>query len=135
MDFNVYLLIVKLNLLLDGKSSHGIVFVWSDKLAPMITIEQRPCLAPEIQIMWEEQLVDPPIDFIKVFPVSQKIYFFGKPLLYSCLQFTVNFQSNSIFNICSPDNFSVLLTILEIEFGHVTWSDSVIFFGSLNNPP
>ena len=33
-------------------------------LAPMRTIEQRPCLAPEIKIMWEEQLVDPPMDDI-----------------------------------------------------------------------
>ena len=41
-----------------------IVFVWSDKLAPMRTIEQRPCLAPEMRIMWEEQLVDPPIGYI-----------------------------------------------------------------------
>ena len=41
----------------------NIVFVWSDKLAPERTIEQRPCLAPEIKIMWDKQLVDPPIDF------------------------------------------------------------------------
>ena len=41
-----------------------IVFVWSDKLAPFRTIEQRPYLAPEIKIMWEEHLVDPLIDNI-----------------------------------------------------------------------
>ena len=28
------------------------------------TREQRPCLVPEIKIMWEEQLVDPYNDYI-----------------------------------------------------------------------
>ena len=32
----------------------------TDKLVPIRKIEQRP----EIKIMWEEQLVDPPVDFI-----------------------------------------------------------------------
>ena len=45
-----------------SKFQHCFVFVWSEKLAPMRTKEQRPCLVPEIKIMWEEQLVDPPID-------------------------------------------------------------------------
>ena len=34
-------------------------------LAPTRTTEQRPCFAPEIKIMWEEQLVDPSDDYIE----------------------------------------------------------------------
>ena len=54
-----------------------IVFVWSDKLAQMRTIEQRPCFAPEIKIMWEEQLVVPPIDYKKSLE---------KPFLFASLE-------------------------------------------------
>ena len=43
-----------------------IVFFWSDKSAPMRTIVRWPCLVPKIKIMWEEQLVDPPIDYITI---------------------------------------------------------------------
>ena len=32
--------------------------------APTSTTEQRPFLAPEIKIMWEEQLADPSNDYI-----------------------------------------------------------------------
>ena len=41
-----------------------IVSVYSENWAPTRTTEQRPCLAPEIKIMWEEQLVDPYNDYI-----------------------------------------------------------------------
>ena len=47
-----------------SKFQHCFVFVWSEKLAPMRTIEQRPCLGPEIKIMWKEKLVEPLIDYM-----------------------------------------------------------------------
>ena len=34
------------------------------KMAPMRTTEQRSMFGARMKIMWEEQLVDPPIDYI-----------------------------------------------------------------------
>ena len=41
------------------------------------------------------------------------------------------FQSNLIFNVYTPQNFSVITHVLALEFGHVYRSDLVIFFGHL----
>ena len=44
--------------------------------------------------------------------------------------YSSDFRSNSIFNVYSPQNFSVILHFSTIEFVHGYRSDSVIFFGS-----
>ena len=45
-------------------------------------VRQRNMFGPRIKIMWEEQLVDPPIDFLKImweeYLISCKLYGGGK---------------------------------------------------------